>query len=509
MIKARRYLPEIITILIGILLLVINLIAFSLGHSYTSDEVAIQTMFDEGAVLNGNKWFGISSYIFKLPFIHIGGQLVSGSKLGILIPTILVVSIGFGLFMASFIYFTRQLSLKRPYYILGLWLATLGGSFIFYFFNINSRNIEIGILFASLAAAHYYLKNKVNTNTSMNLLTLALFVVWVFIIASDNFYIFMFGLPIIMFCFWQYFKTKEKKYIHIALFSGISILFGLILMSLLRLIGFINTESSLMFTSYSELISKLTNTPYILIDFVGMNFFGNKAIAPRTIMQLIGVTVIAMGLISIVFTLVRQKKIKDKFTLIYPFTAVFSYCVWLLSDKNFSYYLILLPFLFIFCILLGLKYLWPRFSTSIIVLVTISFLLNMVYISKNLITNYQSYKKQNSINYDLIDTIKSEGYDKGYALFWDSGINTYLSKNKIHFIQTKCVDSKIQIMYWYLSEKDLLIPTNKSFFAYNNSNSEDCKKEFLRNQLGQPSKIIEKGDYTIYFFDRDIIGEMK
>lgn len=507
--KIKKYIPEITTIALGLGLIILNLVTFSLGHNYNSDEVAIQSMLDEGALLSGNKWFGISSFIFKLPFIYFGSLFETHSKLGIFIPSLLVVVLGFGLFIVSFIYFARQLSLPRKYYLFSLWLATLGNGFVIYFFNLNSRNIEIGVIFASLAIAHYYLNRSIKPSPQTRLLTLALLGLWAFIVASDHFYIYMVGLPLIIFGFWQYYKTRSKKYLGLVIFPVACILVGLSLMFLLNKLGFINLKTFLAFTDYSDLVSKLQNTPYILIDFIGMSFFGDLVLLPRTIKDVVSSGILLLGFVATISILLYQSKIKDKFTLIFPFMAVFGYCVWLLSDKNFSYYLILLPFLFVFCLMIALKYLWPKYSGVVIVIVAISIVLNTIFITKDLKHNYLNHKSRNANNYELINTIKAEGYNKGYALFWDSGINSYLSGNSIHFIQTGCVDNKIVIRPWYLAERDLNMPAQKTFFAFNSVRPEECTKELIREQLGDPSKTIESGGFTVYLFNYDIISRMQ
>ena len=141
----------ILVIILGITILFLSIISFSLGHQYNSDEVHLQTMFNNDSIFSGEvKWFGLSSFVFKLPFIYIARIFANYSKFGIFLPTLMVNIISATLYLWASTYFIKNLKLSKSRIVFPLWVLTLGGGFIFYLYNLNSRNIEIGLIFATL-----------------------------------------------------------------------------------------------------------------------------------------------------------------------------------------------------------------------------------------------------------------------------------------------------------------------------------------------------------------------
>lgn len=504
-----KYRTELLVGLLGLLLIWFNLIVFSLGHNYTSDDVALQVMFD-GGLGSGAKWFGISSFIFKLPFIYLGNLFSNYSKFAIFLPTLIVVTIGYSLFITSFFYFVRRLGLPKYLYIMGLWVATLSGGFVYYFFNLNSRNIEIGIIFASLALAHYYLYTK-KINKLFYITASILLLLWAIIITSDTFYLYMFMAPVALFAGVRYYRTRTSKYLHIGLFAMLSSLSGLLISKLLAFMGFSNAGGSLVITGYSTMIQKLIDTPYILINFIGASFFGDQLVDPYTVIKITSATVLVLAITLSIYVLWRQRSmLKQKFYLIFCFIIIINYLVWLISDKVFAYYFILIPFL---AILGLLAYLSIHRDKKILILATlgisVSIILNLLLLVKSLKYNLTMYKTTNSSTLELTQALRQEGYTKGYSPFWGAGISTFLSNNNPRIIQTKCNKDRMTIWKWYLSEDDLYYSSNRSFVALNNNELEGCSKEIVLQQFGEPLHIRNINSYTIFFYDYDILEKIK
>lgn len=492
---------------LGVAILLLSIISFSLGHQYNSDEVHLQTMFNNDTILSGEtKWFGLSSFVFKLPFIYIARIFANYSKFGIFLPTLMVNLVSVALYLWASVYFIKNLKLSKSRIVFPLWVLTLGGGFIFYLYNLNSRNVEIGLMFASLALVHKYISNNISERR-FYLWGSIFSLIWGIIMVSDNYYMYMFIAPLIVISLINYLVSREKKYLKLVTLGIISLLFFYLFEYVYVKLNFIDYESSISFGSYNQITEKIYRLPEILINFTGNNFFGQKATKLSSIKSVISSLLLILGL-AVSFVSLKFKDKKEGFVYI-PAIMLFGIFVWIVSDRKFDYYLVLTPF-FIGFILMQYQFKNSLINKIVIYIGVIAILLNTIFILNSLKNNLKIQPKPNSYNYEIIESIKNEGYKYGYATFWESTINTYLSKDEVKFVQAKCLDGKIFVERWYLSQTDLYDnKKDKNFFVFNSSEPQGCSKEIIESQLGEPSNIKNVGNYFIYLYDKNLAEYIK
>jgi hypothetical protein len=106
----------------------------------------------------------------------------------------------------------------------------------------------------------------------------------------------------------------------------------------------------------------------------------------------------------------------------------------------------------------------------------------------------------------LISLTKSLGLDKGYAQFWQSTINTFLSKNDVTFIQVVCVGDRLRLFPLLVDDGILDKSADRSFYLYDSQSPEiaDCTLAALEPQFGAPIQVIEVDEslqLAIYPYD--------
>ena len=120
-----------------------------------------------------------------------------------------------------------------------------------------------------------------------------------------------------------------------------------------------------------------------------------------------------------------------------------------------------------------------------------------------------SVKNQaNQDNYQLINILEKTGYTKGYAGYFDAGINSYLSNGTIQVLPTICSSTAIAQFPFLINDTPYHTQADRSFYIYNSIPSElgdTCDPAMLFKQAGIPVNIIHDKNFTIYFYNYDII----
>jgi hypothetical protein len=144
----------------------------------------------------------------------------------------------------------------------------------------------------------------------------------------------------------------------------------------------------------------------------------------------------------------------------------------------------------------------------IVALLVVGSLLNLAGSARLLRNGLLATNKPNDSNYKIIATIEQEGLTKGYADYWDGPINTYLSNNRIHVLQTLCSNDQLTKFNWLINKPEFDAPANNgSFYLLNRTPKlSGCdKKQLDLHLLGQPRKVIDIDDrYSLYIYSFDI-----
>lgn len=503
---SKRY--TIFSILLAVIITALHLTAFTASHAYTSDETHLQVMFANDAVVSGQpKWFGISSFISKLPFIYLARFFSNYSRFGIFLPTLLVDVICAVLFMVGSMYFFNKYRYSRWSILPALWVLTLGGNFIFNLFLLNSRNFEIGLIFFTLALLDYFLDNRqFISNKKFITISAVMVMLWGFIAVTDSFYIYMLFAPLALYAAVAFFKTKKTGYKDVFLLT----LAGLLATGLFYLIytalNYHSYPVIIRFDDYTNVTHKIANLPFTLLSFTGNSFF-RAVIKPTTVAKFLGASLTVLGLYGL-YAIAQDKTLeKFEFIKIFPFIAALNLIVWLFSDRSSDHYLIMLPFI----LAIGLAYLLckTKFLKWLIISLALAAVVgNSAIIAKDYLHAKRSSYSPNSANYELITEVNRLGLTKGYVEFWDGPINTYLSGNKVKFIQTLCYEQKLYINHWYLSASEYSAQSQKSFFTLNTAFPQGCSEAIITKQLGDPSQIVTYKNYRFYIYDYDITGKI-
>jgi hypothetical protein len=114
----------------------------------------------------------------------------------------------------------------------------------------------------------------------------------------------------------------------------------------------------------------------------------------------------------------------------------------------------------------------------------------------------------NSVSYDITKIVEHAGYTKGYADYWLSPISTYLSNNKVHFMQVVCTDGVLSPYKWLVNYSDFSTKASKTFYVLDPSLTDPavCSLEKISRHYGQPENILNYRGRSILLFNRDLLS---
>jgi hypothetical protein len=83
---------------------------------------------------------------------------------------------------------------------------------------------------------------------------------------------------------------------------------------------------------------------------------------------------------------------------------------------------------------------------------------------------------------------------KGYASFWNAGINQYYADNKVMFIRSGCSPKAgVRPYRWLLNEQVLSRPASNSFYLFDPAATR-CTQDDLSRFFGLPQQVTNSAD---------------
>jgi hypothetical protein len=98
---------------------------------------------------------------------------------------------------------------------------------------------------------------------------------------------------------------------------------------------------------------------------------------------------------------------------------------------------------------------------------------------------------------------------KGYASYWNAGIDQYFTNNKVTFIQSGCSPHPgIKLSRILVNEQEWQRPARRSFYLFDPRLTRCSQADFARF-LGEPVRVVGlDDDRQLLVYDYDILRKM-
>ncbi len=526
----------LLTFLFSVLLITISLFLTQKIRPFNSDDTSWQVIlsnwqpFSKQIAFMGSK----DNFIINAPFIYVINTLLGNSRSTLFIESLILTYLNFGFFYFSAIYILKRCKIKINFYILlpFIWLASFGNYFNSLMLNPNWRIPEIGLMFVFyvLGLKLYYheinpLKSRLNIVISILVMLLSGLLVY-----SDNYFLY-FGLTPILatYLVLLFLKRIDKKIIAIALLTILtSIFISTLLRALVARIGLISPGPLLVVPiSLKSLIINFDNAVKSLLYI-----FGAYAIKPSTSLLFnfsIFLNFLLISIIPLIFIYVflyykypkkiinyNKTTIQPKTLLISLFSIVgiFDFIAYMLVDggtMNSYRYLIIIVFSYIVLLSIGISKV-KKGQIYIAILMLMAIIINLLfsfYTTENL-NSAAINNPPNQSNIKLINLIKKNHLIKGYANYWNSNINNYLSNGSISIMPIACVQGISKPDYLLDTKNNFQQKVNNSFYLINPSLTTpvSCTYQQVIDQFGKPKKTIRYQNQFILVYPYDLIDKM-
>lgn len=525
--------PAVIVFAICLALFTINLALTHRIRPYNSDDVAYQNIVITWHPFSGKiATLGSSdNFVDKIPVYILFGKLFGESRKVLFVESGIFALLGFTLFYTSSLYFMKKARIALTYRNLlpFLWLASFGHEFSQLYLNPSWRGFETGLSFAVLVLVAMLFYREIDPLKSWRTKLVTVFATLGIgiIIYSDPYFVYFTVAPVIVFAITLFAKRIISK-------SQLAILGGCVVLSYVfaKATALLTYESGLrmatsypvQFVTFDQLGNSLVQTLHSILIIFGAQPFGRSPFSGSAVSALLDLA-LAISIFVVAYRLWRQRKFnKDRTTALQQgwrlffalvgMSVVVLYAFSTVADgvNTYRYFIILvLSGTLALALSLGSGLFTKRTRYAMSVILLLAIILNMgvavrdtyVFPMPGAIGN-----NKNVVNFDLIQTIKANGLTKGYANYWQAGINTYLSHDSINFLPAYCSGSTVMKFHWLIAEDQFNQPAQRSFFIFDPTApvaaTSDCSQAQIVAQLGTPSKTLVIDGKTIYIFPYDI-----
>lgn len=511
--------------------LVVLLVSIFFAHhyrSYNSDDVSWQTIlsdwkpFDGGHALLGSS----DNFVDKIPFFALFEHIFPAGRKLLLLESWLTAAAGFTFFYFSCVYFLKKARARLDYPTLlpFVWMASFGYSFSELFLDPNWRGFEIGLSFVTFALIAMVLNKDIRPWGSAwpRVAAVLAAIVAGILIYSDPYYLYFTIGTSVLFVSALWFFKKIDKYRALGVY-------GCILLSLVfaKVAEWLATEAGVRmattypakFVDFDKLGNNISQSVHGLAVIYGADFFGDKPASFKALVALINAAILVF-IIYRVWTLQRSWRSPSEpghtWTLFFGLMIPFVFVVYTLStlDQLATYrYFIMLVLSSVLLLALTIGQIRGRLRVLACIVLALSAVLNLALSSQGnsgFLQLNDRLNVRNKLNYALIDTVEAHGLTKGYAGYWQSNINTYLSDNKVSFLPSICSQGKVLKDRWLVAEAAFDRPANRSFYLIDPGTDFPltCTADQVISQLGTPQQTIKMAGKTILIYDYDISSKM-
>lgn len=496
---------------------------------FNSDEVFWQVIlrswhpFEGSTVTLGNS----SVYVDKIPFYMILESIFEPGRRVLLLEATVSTFLGFSAFYVSCLYFLRKLKVDLTYSTLlpFVWLASFGYYFIQLYLNANWRGFQLGVSFAifALVAAIYY--GDITFRSLRSKLALVLVTAFIGLqIYSDPYLLFFTVGPIMVMSLVIYgLKVIDRYKAIIVIISGIlSYAFAKIFSLVSANSGIrISTNYPMEFVSFDKIADAFGTSIHSMLIIFGADFFGKKMSDINAVSALLNFFIVGVIIFTCYGMIQKGRHLKVR--------KISLHCTWLLFFVSLSImvfgaytfstmavgvatyrYFLLLALLFILLLAISIGSRGnsaQKYALLCILLLSTTLNLGLTAFSdRDMQQPEVAANKANSLNFTIVDSLRSKGVTKGYANYWHGDINTYLSNGQISFLPSVCAGGETKRFQWLINDTAFNKVADETFYLDDPDITAPatCKLDDLVKQFGQPKDIIKISNKTILLYDYDI-----
>jgi hypothetical protein len=354
------------------------------------------------------------------------------------------------------------------------------------------------------------------------------------LIFSDPFILYFFIGPLLAWAFylWTQAKVSSRQITALLVFFALGLIVSKITALLFGHMGFrMATEYPIQFIDFEKFANNIQIGINALLSIFNANFFGRNPFSITAITTLINFSILAFLIQRLLSYRNQMKSIlmkpnQDKwiafFVLLFAFTLLL-YIFSTVSVGTAQTYRYLITCVLIAPILLAYisvhrpsRIITPLLIIAIVFNLSVSaFLLDSFLMegsSDSRVVGQTTFKanKANSLNYKLITALKKEGVTKGYANYWEAGINTYLSRGAVEVLPVDCEFNNTKPLKWLVDLKRYEVPTKKTAILLDPhiESQAMCTYDQIITQFGTPSHELKEYNISILVYDYDIYQKM-
>ena len=489
---------KIIFVLLGV-----NIIVASLFNSFNvvnSDTIWPYLLLPH--LFKDLVYLGPDTFILHYPVSWLLVKLVGINTTTVFLDTFLLLVTTLSGWLVFYFYFLkRYLPKLKLIYILPAFLLINFSKVFYQIIGIPSlRNIEFAIALLVLIYFDNYL-----ALSGKKLLKLGVFLVMLLLFISDPYFIYVFALPLVLVLFLK--SLGDGKY------------WGITGLMSLAIVADTVTRNLLNKTQYF-FFSGVSNAHIVYFSKIGSNieltFNGILNILDSypnlQILSLFSIGLFFLGVYGLRRMFREGLKDKKRVTLLMlPLIFVFTILAYVASgqptDIETCRYLIFI----VFALPFGIVYAISKFSSKYVrrsVALGLIFLSLTNIIQMGLRFNGRNMTNPYEKNQTIIKAAQDLGLSYGYTGYWSAGINTFLSGNKLQFIQVACADHMVLPQKWLASDSwfEEGNYSGKTFLMM--SGLGGCSLEDVTKQFGKPFKVVsipsEDETYSLMIFDYNI-----
>ena len=491
---------------VSIVLLAGNLLLSHLTRPYHSDDVYLQTVLSQWARgYHDTATVGSDNFILKAPLYLLLGQLTHNGRSVLFLTALVLNIIGFGLLVVSFRYFAERLGANKEVVVLPLiWLASLGASFVEILMNPNLRNVEVGMAFAFLMLVARYADGHLRASPPrlvLYLLGLGLF------LYNDPYFLYFIVAPLLVLLVGTVLirEVPNPRVARLIAFLIGGIVASKLVDAVARAFGFEAARGEVEFISLSQLGPHVKLLVQGLLALFGADFFSKPVFGFDSIHALLGLAVL-VAVVSFAFLSMRVPEHGVPWRWFFGLLPAFVAAGFVFSnqtaDVGSARYLVLVPFTGVLLVSLLLHAAKPRLQR-------LGAALLLLAAATNVASSARSFSRPpggpNARNYVVIDAVRDSGLTKGYASYWSSNINTFLSGDRIDFIQVECAARRLRPYAWLTDNAILQKPARRSFYLYETHGpTSACSRDDVVRQFGAPAEsrtIDATAELMVYDYD--------
>lgn len=502
----RAWLP------LGLVTFACGVLVMHVTGGYTSDSVAVQVVL--GQWLRGyhdTAWLGVDNFLLKLPVYLLTEYTLPHSRLTLLLTDLLFAAAGLFLFWRAARYFVaRYAPGGRP--ALGpavLWLTTLSTAFLAMFFIPNLRNVEIGLSFFIVAQVLRHLEGDAEVSGRPGRVVVAAAVVGCgFFLYNDPYFLYTAAVPLMIALGHRWWTDGSRRAVVLLGLVGGSVLAHRAWQAVLEHLNvrvFGPPPSFVPFDRFPETAGLFVQG---VLRIFHADFFGRDVGRPGTVITLVNAAL--LGLLLLFAAAWARRHLRSAptgpvFVLAQIVVASAAYVFSNYStDTGTHRYLVVLPFDLVLVACLAHDRLARRGRVVLVGLLVVAFAGNTLSLGRALASRP---RPGNTANQVLIEAVRGQGLEKGYADYWSGNINTFLSGNEIDFIPVFCPEGGYVPYRWLIDDAILDKPATRTFFVEDPKSQigKGCPAATAATQFGPPAATVPLGDgRRLLVYDHDI-----